>query len=49
MENIKDSEKPNASNYCVLEIKTSSTTLPNLLRFRSSFNDFHAVLFQYSN
>lgn len=49
MENIKDSEKPNASSYSILEIKTSSTTLPNLLRFRSSFNDFHAVLFQYSN
>lgn len=49
MENIKDSEKPKASDYSVLEIKTSSTTLPNLLRFRSSYNNFYVVLFQYSN
>ena len=49
MENIKDSEKPNASSYSILEIKTSSTTLPNLLRVRTDCSQFYAVLFQYSN
>lgn len=49
MEHIEDSEKPNTSSYSILEIKTSSTTLPNLLRVRCDNNQFHAVLFQYSN
>lgn len=48
MENIKDSEKPKASNYSVLEIKTSSTTLESLVRIRCAYVDFYVVLFQYT-
>lgn len=43
MENIKDSEKPNAAINSALEIKTENVTFRNLIRCRTIPNNFSFI------